>query len=84
MKEKDWKVVKEFDKFKELKKEKDWLFVENEKLRKNVKGLNKEFEKMNGDNFVKIFKELENVNYCIFELLSFKEVVESKNREIDF
>lgn len=39
---------------------------------------------MNGDNFVKIFKELENVNYCIFELLSFKEVVESKNREIDF
>lgn len=82
-KEKDRKVVKESDKLKELKKEKDRLLAENEKLRKNVKGLNKELEKMNGDNFAKISKELENANYRILELSSSKEAVESKNREID-
>lgn len=53
MKEKDGKVVKEFERVKELKKDKECLIVENEMFRNSLKDYK--------DNFVFVCKELENV-----------------------
>ena len=82
-KEKDGKVVKESDKVKELKKEKERLSAENETLKKNVKELKKELGKSNKDNFAAVCKELENAKYRISELSNAKEVAVNKNMAIE-
>ena len=82
-KEKDGKVVKESDKVKELKREKERLSAENEALKKNVKEMKKELDKSNKDNFAAVCKELENAKYRISELSNAKEVAVNKNMAIE-
>ncbi|XP_068679656.1 golgin subfamily A member 4-like isoform X2 [Montipora foliosa] len=66
-KEKDGKVVKESERVKELKKDKERLTAENEMFRNSLKD--------HKDNFVSVCKELENAKQRISELSNAKETV---------
>ena len=81
-KDKDGKVVKESDKVKELKKEKERLTAENELLKKNVKEM-RELDRSNKDNFATVCKELENAKYRISELSNTKEFAVNQNMAIE-
>ena len=80
---KDGKIMKESEKVKELKKDKERLSAENETLKKNVKDLKKELDKSKKDNFAAVCKELENAKHRISELSNAKEVAINKNMAIE-
>ncbi|PFX31719.1 hypothetical protein AWC38_SpisGene3473 [Stylophora pistillata] len=71
---------KELDKVKELRKEKDRLSSENEKLKKTARDLTVELEKINKEM---IFKETENSKQRNSELSFSNEAVERKNKAIE-
>lgn len=74
-KEKEGKVVKESDRLKELKKEKERWTAENETLRKNVRD--------NKENFAAVCKELENTKYRLSEVSNAKEIAMQKNMALE-
>ena len=70
-KEKDGKVVRESERVKELKKDKERLIAENDMLRKSLKD--------DKENFAAVCKELENAKKRISEVSNGKEAVIKRN-----